>query len=212
MSSHRCDGLFPADKVCGTNINGLFAAGDALCSAGVHGGGVSSSGCAVQGAKAGLSASAFAKSIKENSINEDNLKRVLNNSFRPRKLEKGFSSTWSTQLLQSIMTPYYVLLAKSEDRLQAALINIDFLKTQVAPNLVATDAHELRLVHETRNMILNAEMKLKASIFRKETRTTHYREDYPERDDSWNAWVILKQAKDGSMDLEKRQIPSNWLA
>ena len=42
---------------------------------------------------------------------------------------------------------------------------------------------ELRLAHETENMLLNAEMKLRASLSRTESRGTHYREDYPARDD-----------------------------
>jgi len=37
--------------------------------------------------------------------------------------------------------------------------------------------HELRLAHETANMIISAEMKLRASIMRKESRCSHYRLD-----------------------------------
>ena len=81
----------------------------------------------------------------------------------------------------------------------------------MVPLLIAQDTHALRLAHETRNMILNAEMKLRASLFRTESRGTHYREDYPARNDcQWLAWVKLKQGTDGSMTLSKQLVPDAW--
>jgi succinate dehydrogenase/fumarate reductase flavoprotein subunit len=101
-------------------------------------------------------------------------------------------------------------LQKKQDRPQAALENIKFMRAHFAPNLLANDTHELRLAHETRNMLLNAEMKLRASLFRTESRGAHYREDYPYKDDkNWLAWVII--SKDGdNMKLAKRPIPDAW--
>ena len=76
--------------------------------------------------------------------------------------------------------------------------------------MIARDPHELRLAHETRNMLLNAEMKLRASMMRKESRGTHYREDYPARDDkNWLAWIKIKLA-DNEMFLDKQDVPKAW--
>jgi succinate dehydrogenase/fumarate reductase flavoprotein subunit len=73
--------------------------------------------------------------------------------------------------------------------------------------LMADDEHELRQAHETANMVLNAEMKLRASLMRTETRGSHYREDHPDRnDDEWLAWIKIRQAADGSMQLVKHPI------
>ena len=108
------------------------------------------------------------------------------------------------------MVPYYVLYVKKKNRLEAALTNIEFLRDHFAPNLIANDTHELRLVHETKNMLLNAEMKLKASLFRTESRGAHFREDFPEKDDkNWRAWVIISQEGD-EMKLRKRPVPDKW--
>ena len=75
---------------------------------------------------------------------------------------------------------------------------------------LSKDFHELRLAHETKNMVLNAEMKLRASLFRKESRGTHYREDYPYRGDpKWLAWVILKKEQ-AEMKLARRPVPKEW--
>ena len=52
--------------------------------------------------------------------------------------------------------------------------------------------HELRLAFETRNMILTAEMKLRASLMRTESRYSHYRLDYRGVDDeNWRAWINI---------------------
>ena len=60
------------------------------------------------------------------------------------------------------------------------------------PLLRAADMHELRLAHETVNMIISAEMKLKASIMRKESRCSHFRLDYPDLDnENWQAWLNI---------------------
>ena len=126
------------------------------------------------------------------------------------KREKGYSPTWITNVLQGIMVPYYVLYVKKQDRLEAALTNIKFLRDHFAPKLIAGDIHQLRHVVETQNMILNAEMNLRAALMRKESRGSHFREDYPFRDDkNWLAWV--KISRDGDkMRLTKVPIPEDW--
>jgi len=108
------------------------------------------------------------------------------------------------------MVPYYVLNIKKKSRLEAALSNVEFLRDHFTPNLLANDTHQLRLFHETRNMILNSEMKLRAGLMRTETRGDHYREDYPNTDDiDWLAWIIITRNGD-NMKLEKRPIPDAW--
>ncbi len=107
--------------------------------------------------------------------------------------------------------PYYVLYVKKQDRLEAALTNINYLKDHFVPRLIASDPHELRLALETENMIINAEMKLRASMFRKESRHSHFREDFPFRDDkNWLAFVVLQKNGD-RMNLKKWNIPKEWI-
>ena len=128
----------------------------------------------------------------------------------PLKRKGGFTPQWVTQVLQSALAPYFVLYIKHGKRLQTALDTVEYLRDHVVPKMYARDDHELRLAHETRNMVTSAEMKLRSSLFRTESRGTHYREDYPGRNDGeWLAWVRLKE-EDGAMKMFKEPIPVEW--
>jgi succinate dehydrogenase/fumarate reductase flavoprotein subunit len=122
----------------------------------------------------------------------------------------GFTPGWVTQVLRNTIIPYYILYIKHEARMKAALTLVEFMRDHLVPKLTARDAHELRLAIETKNMVFNAELQLKASIFRKESRGTHFREDYPRRDDpKWLVWVILEN-KEGEIVPSKIPIPKEW--
>jgi succinate dehydrogenase/fumarate reductase flavoprotein subunit len=212
MSPHKSEGIFPKNSKCESNIPGLYAAGDALCSGGAayHGIGTSSSTSAVQGARAGQYAAEYANKAAAVKVSAAKQKEISTRIFGPRTSKNGFNPEWVTQVLQGIMVPYYVLYIKSEERLQAALANVQFLRSKFADFLIAGDLHELRQAHELKNMILNSEMKLQAALMRKESRGSHFREDYPARDDkNWLNWIII--TKDGDkMKLTKKPVPQAW--
>ncbi len=211
MALHRCDGIVRKMGGCAsTTVDGLFTAGDAAYAAAMMGHGIASSTSATEGAKAGVEAAEFIRNNKKLQLSNADISKTTEIVLGPRLRDKGYSPAWVTQVIQHIMNPYYVLYIKKEERLKAALTNIEFLGEHFADNLLAKDPHELRLAHETRNMILNAEMKLRASLFRTESRTGHYREDFPEKDNkNWLAWVIISR-DGGNMKLEKRPIPDAW--
>jgi succinate dehydrogenase/fumarate reductase flavoprotein subunit len=215
LGIHKAEGVWPTDMTGASGVKGLWAAGDALasmlCGASYGGVGLSSSGSAVQGARAGASAAAYAAQVPAPVLSDTALSSARTALLTPRQRESGFAPSWVTQLLQNTMFPYYVLFVKKADRLEAALSQIMFLQEHMVPLLVASDMHELRLAHETRSMLLNAEMKLRASLARTESRGTHYREDFPARnDDDWLAWVLLKRGDDGAMTLSKEPVPEKW--
>ncbi|MHC1739848.1 MAG: FAD-dependent oxidoreductase [Anaerolineaceae bacterium] len=215
LGIHKAEGIWPTNMQGACNVPGLFAAGDGLasmlCGASYAGIGLSLSGSATQGYAAGNGAAEYAQQAVSPYLADDVIASLKTEMFAPRELESGFSPAWVTQVLQNAMFPYYVLFVKKEDRLQAALSTITFLREKMVPRLTAQDAHELRLAHETANMLLNAEMKLRASLFRTESRGTHYREDYPARDDdNWLAWVLLHQDSNGQMVVAKKEIPDAW--
>jgi succinate dehydrogenase/fumarate reductase flavoprotein subunit len=215
LGIHKAEGIWPTTMQGGCNVPGLFAAGDALasmlCGASYTGLGMSLSGSATQGYAAGQGAAEYAQQVAAPTLSGEEIAAVQADMYAPRERESGFSPAWVTQVLQNTMFPYFVLFVKQGDRLEAALSTITFLREHLAPRLTAQDAHELKLAHETTNMLLNAEMKLRASLFRTESRGTHYREDYPARDDdNWLAWILLKMGPDGQMQVTKEPIPDEW--
>ena len=213
MSIHKSEGIVPINDKCESSIPGLYAAGDALGSymAGAiyTQGGSSLAGSAVQGAIAAEAAAEYCKKTEAPNISASKINKIEEEILAPLKREAGYSPAWVTQTLQGIMIPNFVLYIKKENMLKAALAYIEELRDHHMPLLRASDMHELRLAHETKNMIISAEMKLKASIMRKESRCSHYRLDYPEMDnEKWRAWINIYKGADGSMQFETQAFDS----
>ncbi|WP_319481368.1 FAD-binding protein [uncultured Draconibacterium sp.] len=209
MAIHKSEGLVPVNEKCESTIPGLYAAGDALGSymAGAIYTQIGSSlaGSAVQGAIAGEAAAAYSTKKERPVISEAKQMEIKEKILAPLKRKAGYSPAWVTQTLQGIMIPNFVLYIKKESMLRAALAYVEELRDHYMPKLRAADMHELRLAHETRNMIISAEMKLKASIMRTESRCSHFRLDYPEWDnENWQAWINIFKGEDGSMQFEKQ--------
>jgi succinate dehydrogenase/fumarate reductase flavoprotein subunit len=209
MSIHKAEGLVPINDKCESNIPGLYAAGDALGSymAGAIYTQIGSSlaGSAVQGGIAGEAAASYSKTIEKPSISRSKINEIEKEILAPLKREAGYSPAWVTQTLQSIMIPNFIIYIKKENLLNAALAYIEELRDHHVPMLRAANMHELRLAHETANMVTTAEMKLKASIMRTESRCSHYRLDYPELDnENWQAWINIFKGEDGTMEFEKQ--------
>ena len=209
MSIHKSEGLVPINEKCESNIPGLYAAGDALGSymAGAIYTQIGSSlaGSAVQGAIAGKAASEYCRGVEMPATSTAKMDEVKQEILAPLKRKTGYGPVWVIQTLQGIMIPNFIIYIKKENLLKAALAYIEELRDHHMPMLRAADLHELRLAFETANMIISAEMKLKASIMRKESRCSHFRLDYPEMDTkNWNAWINIYKGNDGSMKLEKQ--------
>jgi len=209
MAIHKSEGLVPINDKGLSTLPGLYAAGDALASnlsGGIYvQGGGSITASAVQGGIAGEASAKESKALDILPISKQQLKTVEKEILAPLKRTNGYSPAWVTQELQSTMIPNFVLYIKKERMMQAALAYVEELKEHHAPMLMADDLHKLRLAHETNNMILSAEMKLKASMMRKESRCSHYRLDYPEMDDkNWLAWINIHKGENDEMILSKQ--------
>ncbi|SHO49922.1 FAD-dependent oxidoreductase [Desulfopila aestuarii] len=216
MSIHKAEGLVPLSERCDTSIPGLFAAGDALGSHMAGGiytqNGSSLAGSAVQGAIAGESAAAYVEGMPLPRVTKNKWQQIEEQMLAPLKRERGYSPAWVTQTLQGIMIPNFVLYIKKEKMMRAALAYIEELREHHQPLLRAADMHELRLAHETANMLLNAEMKLRASLFRQESRCSHFRLDCQAVDNkNWDCWIHIFKGKEGQMILKKQPF-SAWSA
>ncbi|WP_413282777.1 FAD-binding protein [Vibrio sp. MA40-2] len=210
MAIHKSEGIVPIDETGLSSIPGLYAAGDALGSY-MSGGiytqiGGSAAGSCVQGAFAGEAAAKASKLVAMIQVNTSTQEQIQQEILAPLKRTHGYSPAWVTQVLQGVMIPNFVLYIKKDRMMQGALAYVEELKEHHAEMLLAEDRHQLRLAHETKNMIITAEMKLKASMMRTESRCSHYRLDYPEVDyENWQAWINIQKGDNGEMVFSKQQ-------
>lgn len=214
MSAHKSEGIWPTDTHGSVGIPGLFAAGDSLAIM-LSGStyvlpGAALCGSAVSGARAGHKAAEHAANATDIDLDQQQIASLKAKIFEPLKRVGGFSPNWLLTLLNNSLVPYFTLMIKHEDRLKAALTQIEFYRDHLVPKLNAKDPHDLRLAIEASNLICNAEMKLRASLERKESRGSHYREDYPQRnDDELLCWIKVKD-ENGKMTLNKEPVPKAW--
>ena len=109
--------------------------------------------------------------------------------------------------LQQVMFAYDVGILKSAERLEAARARIDALSDELA-GIAAPHVHELVRLKETEAMLLAAKFILGASLYRTESRLSHFREDFDARDDkNWLVWVDIAD-RNGAPGFTKTPIPT----
>jgi len=185
------------DSNCQTTLPGLFAAGD-------EAGGIPQSvvpGALTMGYLAGESAARFARKIR---TMPDGDGADLVSDFCRQIISRKRGDSWedAQAALQNVMS-YYNCEIKSETMARRGLENLSYLKD--AMRLVARNPHEMAHCLEVRNLIECAEMILRATIERRESRYGLLRRaDFPERDDE-NFFCFLAQRKEkGRVVFEKR--------
>lgn len=208
-------GLWTTDARGSSTIPGLYSAGD-CCATWMWGAiiqgpppGLSPAG--ISGKRAAAAAADYLKQAPRPALAESNFAAGEGHMGSYLRRKSGFDPRWVTQLLQNYSMPYYILHIKEASRLEATLTMVQYLREHMVPKMRAEDPHMLRLAHETENMALNAEMILRASLFRTESRGWHFREDYPEQNDAeWLAWNQIRMDSRGGMALSKAEIPQAW--
>jgi succinate dehydrogenase/fumarate reductase flavoprotein subunit len=82
---------------------------------------------------------------------------------------------------------------RNERGLQTLLDRIEALREEWLPRAVTPGAHALRRAIEVENALLTAELMARAALARRESRGSHFREDYPRQDDrNWRANVLFR--------------------
>lgn len=208
-------GLWTLDTTGASTIPGLYSAGDCCASwmwgAIIQGPPPGLSPAGVSGKCAAHAAADYIKGAGRATLTEADYAVAEEHMLQYSRRRSGFDPRWVTQLLQNYAMPYYILHIKEAKRLEATLTMVNYLQEHMIPKLYAEDPHMLRLAHETANMALNAEMTIRASLFRTESRGWHFREDYPEQDDkNWLAWNQILRGRDGAMELRKVEVPAQW--
>lgn len=206
-TAHYQMGGLRIDTACRTSIEGLFAAGEDA--GGVHGanriGGNGVAESMVFGAVAGDLLAEYAKTRKAHDPDPKEVRKLeaqlqardgQGNAFELRD-ELG-SVAWDD-----------LGIIRSEKSLALAVAAIARIEERIVklpiPRNRATDAafHE-RMNLE--NLICVARLIHAGAALRKESRGSHYREDYPEMSDEYLVNIFLKREADGSLRQDVRPV------
>ena len=198
-----------ADAWGNTNLEGLLAAGTARATEpGVYAGGFALMTTSVLGHMAGENAARLLQTLPEvkSDLSDAEITARQQALFAPLGKE-GLTPKEVLTSIQKTVFPYGVSILKNERSLQAALKELERIREEDLPRMVATDPHYLLKLHETRGVAFVSEMYVRASLERKETRAGHYREDYPVRDESQLAWLCLRKDADSKPEFFRVPVP-----
>lgn len=218
MCCHLTSGVFCGlEELDGsTGIPGLYAAGDGTHATAPSGAaypcgvGFTSFFTSIDGDHAGKAAAAYAASVQTVELDGEMIREKTAELTAPLSVEQGFDANWARDVLHSIMAPYWVSTAKTEATLQAALTQVEYMRDNVVPKLAARTSHDLRLCIEMKHKVLSAEMKLRSSLARKESRGNHYRADIPYRDDRFLCYITVQKDESGAMRTGQIPLPEAW--
>ena len=193
------------DESFKTSLKGLYVAGAAAAYV------MGLTEAAVTGHRAGEYAAQYASELGEPVCDEHAASSLKTEILAPLKRHGGTNPIELEKAIRTITTDY-VGYFKSENMMQKGLEKLLELKSVHLDSLFAHNPHELMRCVEVKNISDLAEMHIRASLMRKESRMRrvglypHYRSDYPNTDPAWEKWVVV-QRKNGEMALSTREIP-----
>ncbi|MFK7894087.1 MAG: FAD-binding protein [Granulosicoccus sp.] len=203
---HTSNGGVRVDVQGQSAVTGLFAVGEA---AGWQGadrlGGTMLGGSQVFGWRAGTTAAEVALQRGTDS----NLKDVTDAALAP--LLSGYSLTGKTTVselhtqLQRVSWEC-LIVEKDEQSLQRMQDHVDETRKRMVSELGITKPEDHALIAELRNMLDVAEVITQAASARTESRGSHFRSDYPTRDDEQWLTNLFVSRKDESINIERRWV------
>lgn len=206
--------LMPYGGICAdlkgtTCVEGLYTAGRCRSiDPGVYTGGFSLSSATGTGHIAGKAMAEYIAQadIPFEELDTEQVAQYRETLFAPLN-GTGIHYKDVLRTIQSIVFPYDVTIIKTEKSLKNALHKIESLKAELLGNMGAADPHYLMKLKETEAIAFTAEMYIRASLMRTESRAGHYREDYPDHDDQWLKWIVLQEGEEHQPKLSTVDVP-----
>jgi succinate dehydrogenase/fumarate reductase flavoprotein subunit len=196
---------------CRSDIPGLLAAGLAQSGCANHFAGFHIGLCIGNGWIAGRSAVEDLDNAPAPRVDAQSVHAICDETLEPLDEAAKADSDQILRELQQIMFAYDVGILKRADRLELALQKVTTLAAR-AQEAVAPHVHELVRLKETEAMLLAAQLILGASLYRTESRLSHFREDYEQRDDAnWLCWVDVAE-REGGPAFRKTPVPTPYCA
>lgn len=208
---HTSNGGVRVDAHCQSSVRGLFAIGEAMGYQGADRlGGTMLGGSQVFGFRAGRKAAEVSREQPGFRIDASLLDRLLHEPLA--RLGEARGPARPGDLLEPLQRTMWaeLLVEKDAPTLRAALGFVLEDRERLSKGIRVVEPMDYVLALEHRNLLDVAEVIIRAADLRTESRGSHYRSDYPRRDDA--AWMtnILVTRRDGELRLEKRWINESW--
>jgi succinate dehydrogenase/fumarate reductase flavoprotein subunit len=182
---------------CRADVPGLYAAGLAQAGCANHFAGFHIGLCNGNGWAAGRSAIEDLDRLPQPTLDAGQIQLLHDDTMRPLNVAATAESDRILRDLQAVMFAYDTGILKREDRLRQAFERVVELDDEFK-DLSAPHTHELVRLKETEAMLLAARFILGASLYRTESRLSHFREDHDQRDDrDWLVWVDFCETGNG---------------
>jgi succinate dehydrogenase / fumarate reductase flavoprotein subunit len=195
-----------------SRVPGLFAAGE--CAAGINGanrlGGNSLSDIVVFGKRAGEYAAQFAKANALGQVSNEQIEKVAREAVQP--FEHGAEENpYSVQReLQEVMQDN-VGIVRTESEMRSALDHLT--KFWERANRAGVTGHRefnpgWHTALDLKPLLIVSEAIARAALERKESRGAQFRDDYPEKDESFaKRNTMVSRAPDGTMQTRWEPLP-----
>lgn len=208
---HTSNGGARVDSDCQTRVRGLFTAGETMGYQGADRlGGTMLGGSQVFGFRAGRKAAEVANERPAITIHADILDRLLHEPLA--RLAEANGSARPGDLMRPLQRKMWaeLLVEKDAASLADALQYVADDRERLAKDIRICEPMDRVLALEHRNLLDVAEVIILAATMRTESRGSHYRADYPDRDDAEWLTNIFISREDGELRLEKRWINDAW--
>jgi fumarate reductase (CoM/CoB) subunit A len=205
---HTSNGGVRIDEHAQSSVVGLFACGEV---AGWQGadrlGGTMLGGSQVFGWRAGTRAAEIARDRPQRDLRPDELDALLLERLRKGKESRG--GTRPGDLLAPLQRQMWtcLLVERDAEQLGRAQAFVDAQRDRLEDDLLLAEPFDIALWYEQRNLLDVADVIIRAATMRTESRGSHYRADYPERDDAnWLTNIFATRTPEGALRLEKKWV------
>lgn len=201
--AHAINGGLKIDADGQTTVAGLYAAGEAA--GGPHGadrlGGNMLVTCQVFGARAGRHAAQAAASTAPPRPPRD---QVDLEAARLEALRQQSGPRRAADLRKSLQESMWrgAMVVRTEEKLKLALGRLEDIEASLRAAPVR-GPRDLKDLLELENMVLVGRAICRAALSRRESRGSHYREDWPALDPAWRKRILIRQEDGVLREIEE---------
>lgn len=218
-AQHFFMGGIQIDKNLETGIPGLFAVGE--CTAGVHGAnrlsGVAFAEIFTLGPVAGQNAYEYFRSAENPEFDEAAAKEAVDAAEKPLQNHgKGIRPYEIKHMIQHVVS-MNLGPVRTESEMQYAIEELIRIRDEVIPEMCVSDgdprySRERLDALEVPLMVQTALMVAKSAAMRTESRGSHYRTDYPEKNPDWEKNIVVSRDEEGRMVLKTVPVKGEEMA